>query len=83
MAKLVGYLEAEQLPLEMVLREAEADGRIAPRDLVYHVDYPDFRGRVVSVDDGRCKVKVLAGWRGRHVPADPVGVPTGKLEVVG
>lgn len=83
MGKLTPYLEAmsadrqaEQLPLSAVLEQVRVG------DVVTHVDYRDFRGRVVSRENGRCKVKVLGGWRG-PVPTWPVGVPVGKLEVVG
>ena len=83
MGKLMKFLQAEQLPLDALLAEA-GYGPVEVGDLVTHVDLPDFRGQVVSRENGRCKVKVLAGWRGR-MPTWAVGMPAGKLrlEVVG
>ena len=47
--------------------------------LVTHRQYPDFRGRVVAMDNGKSKVEVVDGWRGAHVPRWPVTIPTSKL----
>lgn len=75
MAELTAYLKAEQLPFATLLP-------VEAGDLVTHLDHPDFRGKVVERVDGRCKVKVLAGWRG-PMPMWPVGMPRDRLEVVG
>lgn len=81
MGKLTTYLQAEQLPLGALLAEV-GQRLVEVDDEVTHVDLPDFRGRVVSRTNGRCKVKVLDGWRG-PMPTWAVGMPAGKLEVVG
>jgi hypothetical protein len=78
MSKLDRFIEAEQLSMNEVL--AEGDGP-QPGDLVGHVDFADFRGRVTAVDNGHCRVKVLDGWKG-PAPGRPVPIPTAKLEVL-
>lgn len=79
MGKPTKYLQAEQLPLDGLLAEA-GHGPVEAGDLVTHVDLPDFRGKVVSRENGRCRVEVLDGWRG-PLPTWPVGMPAGKLRV--
>lgn len=94
MSKLAAFLDAEQLSLDDLFREAEAgsfepiedhggggDG-LSPGDLVTHVDFADFRGKVVEVEDGKAMVKVLGGWRGLRVPPWSVSIPTSRLEVI-
>lgn len=63
-------------------RFVEAEPRIKVGDLVAHTDHPEFRGKVVGTDNGRCMVEVLSGWRGPQ-PTWSVGMPAWKLEVVG
>ena len=79
MTKLQTFIEAEQLDLDSIL--TEGDG-LEPGDLVSHVEFSDFRGKVVEVEDGRAKVKVLDGWRGLIIPLWPVGIPVNKLEAI-
>ena len=83
-SKLNRFIEAEQLTIDEVL--AEDDGPEPevtgpqPGDLVTHADYPDFRGRIKTVNNGQCKVEVLDGWKG-PMPKRPVPIPSAKLEV--
>lgn len=71
-------------PGKKMERDLCADEDAAELELVgetcFHVDFPDFRCKVLRVDDGRAHVKVLSGWRGPRLPKEPVPVPTAKLE---
>lgn len=58
----------------------EGDGNgLEPGAAVGHTDYPDFRGMVEAIKDGKAAVRVTAGWLSRELPRWPVSIPVSKL----
>ncbi len=80
MAILTRFEEAKQLSIEELLKEDTCGKHVQPGDLVHHTDNQAFEGVVVSVQDGRAKVRVRR-WHG-VIPPQPVSVPVMCLVVL-
>lgn len=63
----------------MIILKKKTDCEFQVGDLISHIDYPDFQGRVVTIDNGKVKVMVIKGWLGKIVPTRPVPIPLGKV----
>lgn len=79
MNRLDRFLNGEQLDLDALL--AEARNSIAPGDRVKSTVNDAFEAVVVSVADGKAKVRVLC-WLGPVLPRGPVTCRTANLLVV-